>query len=64
MITLQSITMTPVIYLFICSVFYEMQRKGINVDRHQVNAVIAADGDVCIEVLQTIYTFIQSPNYE
>ncbi|GAX80322.1 hypothetical protein CEUSTIGMA_g7760.t1 [Chlamydomonas eustigma] len=40
------------------------RRKGINIDRPQVNAVIAAEGDVCIEVLQTIYNFIQSPSYE
>ncbi len=41
-----------------------MQKKGIIIDRPQVNAVIAAEGDACIEVLQTIYNFIQSPAYE
>ena len=47
--------------LFACMA---MQKKGMPVDRPQVNLIIAADGDTCIEVLQTIYNFIQGPAYE
>ena len=36
----------------------------MSVERAQVNAIISAEGDVCIEVLQTIYNWIQGPEYE
>ena len=41
-----------------------MQRKRIPIDRGQIEAVIAADGDAAVEVLQAIFTFIHSPSYE
>lgn len=41
-----------------------MQRKRIPVERGQIEAVMAAEGDAALEVLQTIFTFIHSPSYE
>jgi hypothetical protein len=34
------------------------------VERATIDAVMAADGDAALEVLQTLFTFIHSPSYE
>eukprot|EP00198_Chlamydomonas_reinhardtii_P009932 XP_001699269.1 predicted protein [Chlamydomonas reinhardtii] len=41
-----------------------IKRKRIPIDRGQIEAVIAADGDAAVEVLQAIFTFIHSPSYD
>eukprot|EP00195_Chlamydomonas_chlamydogama_P013528 CAMPEP_0202890600 /NCGR_PEP_ID=MMETSP1392-20130828/946_1 /ASSEMBLY_ACC=CAM_ASM_000868 /TAXON_ID=225041 /ORGANISM="Chlamydomonas chlamydogama, Strain SAG 11-48b" /LENGTH=647 /DNA_ID=CAMNT_0049574201 /DNA_START=144 /DNA_END=2087 /DNA_ORIENTATION=+ len=40
------------------------KKKRIPVERSQIDAVIAAEGDAAVEVLQAIYNFIHSPSYE
>ena len=44
--------------------FLCLQKKGIPIEQSQVDAVIAAEGEAAVEMLQAIYAFIQSPGYE
>ncbi|GIL57286.1 hypothetical protein Vafri_12544 [Volvox africanus] len=41
-----------------------IKRKRIPIERSQIEAVMAAEGDVAVEVLQAIFNFIHSPSYE
>jgi hypothetical protein len=41
-----------------------LQRKGIPVEKTLADAAISADGDAAVEIIQTIYSFLHSPNYE
>ena len=39
------------------------QKNKIEVDRAQIDAVIAAESDAATEVLQAIYTFVHGPAF-
>jgi hypothetical protein len=40
-----------------------MQRRDIPIEQQQIEAIINADGDAASEVLQAIYSFINSEAY-
>jgi hypothetical protein len=40
------------------------QKKRFPVDRRQIEAVMAADTDAAVEVLQAVYSYIHSQAYE
>jgi hypothetical protein len=40
-----------------------LQRRDIPVDQQMIEAVINAEGEAASEVLQTLYTFINSDAY-
>lgn len=41
-----------------------LQKRNIPIDQQQIEAIINAEGDAASEVLQAIYSFINSDAYQ
>lgn len=48
----------------VLSLVCAMQKKRISIERQQIDAVMNAEGDAAVDMLQLLYSFINGPEYE